>query len=478
LSWQSTVYNRLKIGKNQKRIILDKTGVLLHESFLEYLKAKEIRFEISNSLPEILVEAGSNDFGIVLSLYRELPTSLSNKIDVTVYDYSLFPIDIEYPLAQSLSTDNLIALLCFYSDSGRTNLITESNIKNELVASEKHQKEINCAALKDKILVLLQQTINHYDEILEMGRLWGEYIYLCHEIEINPDDILLKTIDEKIENAVLEGCLKHSGHGSSNNLKTVNKIRAHIKQKNKTKIALICFDGMGVAEWKLLEKYLTPLGLNFSEKYLFALIPTMTSISRSAIYYGTYDSVYYLASINEEKQFSNYFKNRFCRFYREGEIKNEDSVLGVEIVSVIYNFFDDLAHDTKLPPVEQTKTIYFKNVLSYLEKSRIKDELLLLQNLGYSIFFCSDHGSVVAKGNGQKIDKYLKKQSCKRAILISKSELVNSYDANQYEIPLVTDKITLLAKGRTMFASKKETKISHGGITLDELIVPFVEILN
>jgi len=146
LSWQSTVYNRLKIGKNQKRIILDKTGVLLHESFLEYLKAKEIRFEISNSLPEILVEAGSNDFGIVLSLYRELPTSLSNKIDVTVYDYSLFPIDIEYPLAQSLSTDNLIALLCFYSDSGRTNLITESNIKNELVASEKHQKEINCAA--------------------------------------------------------------------------------------------------------------------------------------------------------------------------------------------------------------------------------------------------------------------------------------------------------------------------------------------
>jgi len=101
-----------------------------------------------------------------------------------------------------------------------------------------------------------------------------------------------------------------------------------------------------------------------------------------------------------------------------------------------------------------------------------------LKKIGYSIFFCSDHGSVVARGNGQKIDKYLIEQSCKRATLISKSKLANSYDANQYKIPFITDKIALLAKDRTMFASKKETKISHGGITLDELIVPFVEILN
>lgn len=468
----------MKIRKNQKRIILDKTGVLLHASFLKYLKAKEIDFVILNSLPDILVEAGSNDYGIVLSLFRELPSSLSNKIDVTAFDYNLLPIDIEYPLALSLSTDNLIALLCFYNDSGRTSLITESNIKNEIVASEKHQMEINCAALKDKILVLLQQAINHYDEILEMGRLWGEYVYLCYEIEINPDYMLLKTIDQNTEKVVLDGCLKHSFHESSNNLKTVDKIRSHIKQKNKSKIALICFDAMGVAEWRLLEKYLSALGFNFSEKYLFALIPTITSISRSAIYYGTYESVYSLGSINDEKQFNDYFKNRFCRFYREGEIKNEDSVLGVDIVSVIYNFFDDFAHDTKLPPGEQTKTIYFKNVLSYLEKSRIKDELILLKKLGYSIFFCSDHGSVVAQGNGQKIDKYLIEQSCKRATLINKSELANAYDANQYEIPFITDKIALLAKDRTIFASKKETNISHGGITLDELIVPFVEILN
>ena len=145
---------------------------------------------------------------------------------------------------------------------------------------------------------------------------------------------------------------------------------------------------------------------------------------------------------------------------------------------MIYNFFDDLAHKTELPPGEKTKAIYFKNILSYLGKSRIKDELLLLKSLGYSMFFCSDHGCVVAQGNGQRIDKYLIEQACKRATLISETKLANSYDAHQYSIPFVKDKIALLAKERTLFASKKETRISHGGITLDELVVPFVEIIN
>ena len=478
MSWQSIVYNRLNIRKNQGKIILDKTGVLLHESFLEYLKAKEINFVILNSLPDILVKTASKNFGIVLSSYQELPANLSKKIDVTLYDYNLLPVDIDYSLVQSLDIYNLIALLGFHNDTGRSKLITKSNIQQELEESINHQNRKACANLKDKICELTENTINHYDEILEIGSLWGEYVYLCHKIKTSPDEMILKTIDDKTGNAILGGCLRHSFYESSNNLKTVDKIRSYINNQNKSKIALICFDGMGVAEWKLLEKYLSPLELNFSEKYMFALIPTITSISRSAIYYGTYESVYSLSSINEEKQFNDYFKARFCRFYREGEIKNKDSLLGVDIVSVIYNFFDDLAHDTKLPPEEQTKDIFFKNVLSYLEKSPIKNELLLLKKLNYSIYFCSDHGCVVAKGNGRKIDKYLIEQSCKRATLMSKSKLANSYDANQYEIPFITDKIALLAKDRTIFASKKETKISHGGITLDELIVPFVEILN
>ena len=61
--------------------------------------------------------------------------------------------------------------------------------------------------------------------------------------------------------------------------------------------------------------------------------------------------------------------------------------------------------------------------------------------------------------------------------MISKTQLADFYNVDHYEVPFVEDKVTLLAKGRTMFASTKVREISHGGITLEELIVPFVEII-
>jgi len=315
LSWQSTVANRLKIKKTQKRIILDKTGVLLHENFLEYLKTEEINFVVLNSLSEILLQAGLPTQAIILSQYQELPGSLFNKIDITVYDYTQLPIEIEYSLFETLNADCLVDLLLFYTDSGKTNFITEANLQKILAASKNHKNKIASDTLKDQIDVILQNnTIDHYDKLIELGQLWGEYTYLCYKVDIIPDESLLTAIDEKTENAVLNGCLTHSFHTSVNDLKTVNKIRSYVKLKNTSKIALICFDGMGVAEWKLLEKYLLVYGFKFSEKHLFALIPTMTSISRSSIYYGSCESVYSLSSINEEKQLSDFFKDKFCKF--------------------------------------------------------------------------------------------------------------------------------------------------------------------
>jgi hypothetical protein len=276
---------------------------------------------------------------------------------------------------------------------------------------------------------------------------------------------------------VLAGKLKKSFYEPESSLKSVDKIRGFLKGLGgESKIALVCFDGMGVAEWQVLRSYLQNYNFSFVENFMLSLIPTMTKIARSAIYYGDAQSVYSLKNPNEDKQFTDFFSDRKCRFYREGDIGSEDDLLGVDMVSVIYNFFDDMAHKTLLPKGEMSKGLYFKSLRNYLEKSKVKDELILLKELGYKIYFCSDHGCVAAQGNGQRIDKYLIEDSSKRATLISKTKLAEFYDVDYYEVPFVEDKGTLLAKGRTMFASNKIREISHGGITLEELIVPFVEI--
>jgi len=277
---------------------------------------------------------------------------------------------------------------------------------------------------------------------------------------------------------VLAGKLKNSFYEPESSLKSVDKIRGFLKGLDSEKIALVCFDGMGVAEWQVLRFHLQSCNFSFAENFIFSLVPTMTKIARSAIYYGDAQSVYSLKSPNENKQFKEFFSDRKCGFYREGEIGNKDDLLGIDLASVIYNFFDDIAHKTLLPKGEMSKALYFKSLQNYLAKSKVKDELVLLKKLGYKIYFCSDHGCVAASGNGQKIDKYLIEESSKRATLINKTQLADLYDADRYDVPFVKDKVALLAKGRTMFASNKVQEISHGGITLEELIVPFVEIIT
>jgi len=285
-------------------------------------------------------------------------------------------------------------------------------------------------------------------------------------------------VDEITNQFVLKGKLKKSFYEQPIKLKSVDKIRDFLKElDSELKIALVCFDGMGVAEWQVLHNYLQN-EFSFTENFMFSLIPTITKISRSAIYYGDYQSVYSLKSPNENAQFKQFFSDRVCGFFRENNLINRDDLLGIDMVSIIYNLFDDLAHKTMLPNGDMSKTLYFKNVQNYLEASRIKEQLILLKELNYKIFFCSDHGCVASIGNNKKIDKYLIDAASKRATLISKTQLADFYDVDHYEVPFVEDKIVLLAKKRTIFASSKVREISHGGITLDELIVPFVEVAD
>ena len=42
---------------------------------------------------------------------------------------------------------------------------------------------------------------------------------------------------------------------------------------------------------------------------------------------------------------------------------------------------------------------------------------------------------------------------------------------------LLGDRVLIFPKGREMFATKNDTAITHGGIHLEEVIVPFIEVL-
>jgi hypothetical protein len=477
LSWKEYIIDHLPIRKAHSQLVLDKTGVLTHRRFLDFIKSRSFPFAVAHSLMDILSLIKKKNC-LIIAPFLEIPSYLDGKIDIQILDYQHLPLEIDLGVVKSLTVDQLISLLKYRSHTGEIHLITYDTIKQELSNAGQFEKKAHVNKLVHKIKAAVSK-VESCDDLLELGEAWGSYIYACFDTETSPDNELTSEVDQATERLVLEGGLKNAFYATESQLKTVNKIRPYLDLKANacTKLALICFDGMGTAEWMLLKTYLADIGFKFSERYLFALIPTITKISRSSIFHGDCISVYSLKTLDEVKQFSKHFSDRTCRFFREGILSSAQHLLGIDLVVVIYNFLDEIAHDSNLPPGDHTKFVYFKNVLTYLNRSKVKDELLLLKQQDYTIFICSDHGCVVGSGNGQRIDKYLIEESSKRATLIEKTDLAQFYDVNHYQIPFLSeDKVALLAKDRTMFAHKNYSGISHGGITLEELIVPFAEV--
>ena len=236
---------------------------------------------------------------------------------------------------------------------------------------------------------------------------------------------------------------------------------------------------MGWAEWLLLKDYLKDEAITFQEDTLLAMLPSVTAISRSAIFQGSRD-VYNLKSpsrATEAKSFAAFFDNKHTKYFTVKDELTSNALLGYDAVSVLYTFYDDLGHSTHFAPHEEGKELYFDAVLRYLEKSTVKDDINTLLQNGYSIFICSDHGSVVAKGNGQKLEKYLIDSFAKRAAIVP-IDAVSHVKQQTLKMPFVDDKVLALPEGRTMYANMGTIEVNHGGITLEEMIVPYIKINN
>ena len=97
----------------------------------------------------------------------------------------------------------------------------------------------------------------------------------------------------------------------------------------------------------------------------------------------------------------------------------------------------------------------------------------------YAVYLTSDHGNIEATGTGRLTDGTLAESRGLRARIYQHKELLERAREDNLFWPgagLPQNYHVLIAKGRTAFAPQGEKVISHGGITLEEVLVPFVKI--
>ena len=123
------------------------------------------------------------------------------------------------------------------------------------------------------------------------------------------------------------------------------------------------------------------------------------------------------------------------------------------------------------------------NQVAQWSKQPFLSELLdILLNRGFRVYLTSDHGNIEAEGCGRPAEGAVADTRGERVRIYRDATLRGKVkehypDALEWgSIGLPEDCLSLLAPARQAFIQEKQRTVSHGGISIEEIIVPLVQI--
>ncbi|MEA5051744.1 MAG: hypothetical protein VB021_09785 [Oscillospiraceae bacterium] len=107
--------------------------------------------------------------------------------------------------------------------------------------------------------------------------------------------------------------------------------------------------------------------------------------------------------------------------------------------------------------------------------------MTILLDKGFSVFLTADHGNTCCIGGGSLKRTGVETETKSKRMLVLKdfADIADDLADRMLVYPgYYMDKSYqyLICKGNTSFDNKNETVMTHGGITLEEVVVPFVRI--
>lgn len=263
-----------------------------------------------------------------------------------------------------------------------------------------------------------------------------------------------------------------------------------IRQGN-DKIALLVLDGMSYLQWRFISEYMKNSGFIISETGIFAWVPTLTSVSRQAIFSGKMPLAFSqtIGTTNAEerlwkkfweengvlKQYVSYQKGLGNETYDKSNIKglNRNST---RIYGAVVDIIDQFTHNAVLGE----KSVY-SNLKIWLDSGYLIQLITDLLNHQYNVYITSDHGNTNAEGIGRVNEGVLVDQKGERVRIYSEQTL---YEHSLAQIPslkwsnigLPSNYHVLLSPYGKAFVPKGQKIVTHGGISIEEVIVPFVKV--
>lgn len=271
----------------------------------------------------------------------------------------------------------------------------------------------------------------------------------------------------------------------------VHKVAEFLHLNGGEKKAILVLDGMGFVQWEQIAEVLRHEFL-LDENGSYAWIPTLTSISRQAIFSGLIPK-YYADSIKTTAKEEKLWMDCWKRYGLGAHVISFEKGLGqgayerstikalskerIKVAGVVIDMIDRMMHGS----VQGHAGIY-EEIDLWLRQRYLQSLLHDLLAAGFSVYLTSDHGNRESRGTGRYREGSLVETLGERVRIYRYEELkemaAEQIPADEWNrVGLPDDFYPLLARGKNAFIKEGGIVVSHGGASFEEVIVPFVKIL-
>lgn len=267
----------------------------------------------------------------------------------------------------------------------------------------------------------------------------------------------------------------------------------NIEDSGSSRAALIVVDGLALDQWVTIRQLLQKQDANLvmRESATFAWIPTLTSVSRQSIFSGK-PPLYFQSSINstnsEEKLWKQFWEghglSRLDVAYLRGlgiGVPEEDinaafNLSKARVVGVVVDTPDRIMHGMQLGAPGMHAQLKL-----WAAKNYLLDLVNLLLDHSFEVWLTADHGNIECVGRGRPSEGSVAELKGERVRIYPTPELraqVAGAFPFAYEwqpVGLPADYFPLVAGGRDAFVNPGDAIVGHGGVAIEEVIVPLVK---
>lgn len=245
------------------------------------------------------------------------------------------------------------------------------------------------------------------------------------------------------------------------------------------KFIIVVMDGMSEFDWKIISAVFNEV--IYEKSSIFAMIPSTTSISRQCLLSGKYPSQLLepWKQSKEKMEFMDCARNLGYTDPQIGYERGYNAQFGsfVRCGAVIINDLDDMVHAQT-----QGRLGMFNDVTLLTNQKKLLEMTKRFLTAEYDVYITADHGNTPCIGLGKLMGTGVEVQTKSRRMLAlknfaDKAGLIEKYglvEYPKYYLPKEYD--YLICDVGDSFDARGDEVMTHGGITLDEVIVPFIKI--